>query len=87
LAVSQRPVLGSNGLAGFLGDFFLTLSFTMVEESLKNLTTEELKTLFTSETRRLAQRIDNGLPFDKLKEIRIKLREIETELHERGISL
>ena len=58
-----------------------------MSENLKHLNTEELKDLFIKETRRFMQGIDQGLSFDKLKEIRVTLRQIEAELHERGVSV
>ena len=74
-------------LAGFFQNTKrVTFPFAM-SENLKHLNTEELKDLFIKETRRFMQGIDQGLSFDKLKEIRVTLRQIEAELHERGVSV
>jgi hypothetical protein len=52
-------------------------------EDYNNQKTEDLKNQFIAETSRFMKGIDKGLSFDALKEIRIKLREIEAELRRR----
>lgn len=59
----------------------------MAENALSLFSTEELKNLFVTETRKFTHGIDSGLLFDSLKEIRGKLRKIEIELHKRGVDL
>lgn len=56
-------------------------------ENLTNLTTEEIKRAFIEETRRFMEGITSGLSFDALKEIRVKLRQMEVELNRRGIDI
>jgi hypothetical protein len=51
--------------------------------NLSRLTSEELHDLFLMESHHFSEGIDNGLTFDELKEIRVKLRQITEELKSR----
>lgn len=49
----------------------------------ERLSTEDLKVLLNKQVSRFRKAIDGGATFDELKDIRLGLREIETELKKR----
>ena len=52
--------------------------------NLSLLTTEELHDLFLKETLHFSEGMNDGLAFDQLKDIRIKVRQISEELKNRS---
>lgn len=67
-------------MAGFLYQIMLYTHSLFMPEDLSSLTIEELNNLFIEDIRRFMKGIDTGLPFDALKEIRVKLHQIEAEI-------
>jgi len=75
-SLTENKGYASSRIFNAIGYTFIS----MMPEDFNNLTTEELKNLLIAETSRFMQGVEKGLSFDDLKEIRIKLREIEAEI-------
>ena len=52
--------------------------------NIEQIPTDELKNLFIGETSHFMKAVNEGASFDQLKEIRLKIREIETEIKKRN---
>ena len=55
-----------------------------MSHNLSTFNREELHDLFLKESLRFTDGMDNGMPFDELKKIRILLREITLQLQEKN---
>lgn len=63
--------------------FEFVKTFYIMEPNLSLLSVEELQDLFIQESHNFTEEMDNGASFDKLKKIRLNLKNISLEMKKR----